>query len=71
MNGNGQLMTCGRVTSTYYSPTLKRGIAMALVERGPDRMGETLDIPTVDGEVIKARIVSPVFYDPEGEKQDV
>ena len=71
LNGNGQVMTCGRVTSTYYSPTLGRGIAMGLVERGPDRMGETLDFPTVEGDVIKAKIVSPVFYDPDGEKQDV
>ncbi len=71
VNGNGQVMTCGRVTSTYYSPTLGRGIAMGLVERGPDRMGEVLEFPTVEGEVMQARIVSPVFYDPDGEKQDV
>jgi sarcosine oxidase subunit alpha len=30
----------GRVTSTYYSPTLGRGIAMGLVAHGPERMGE-------------------------------
>ncbi|MDB0062455.1 sarcosine oxidase subunit alpha family protein, partial [bacterium] len=30
----------GRVTSTYFSPTLNRSIAMGLVEFGPDRMGE-------------------------------
>ncbi|MEO6298262.1 MAG: glycine cleavage T C-terminal barrel domain-containing protein, partial [Paracoccaceae bacterium] len=30
-NANGQRNTQGRVTSTYYSPTLKRGIAMGLV----------------------------------------
>ena len=71
MNENGQRRTQGRVTSTYHSPTLKRGIAMGLVERGPDRMGELLDFPKIDGGVVKARIVSPVFYDPEGVKQDV
>ncbi len=70
-NANGQRNTQGRVTSTYHSPTLDRGIAMGLVLHGPDRMGETLDFPRVDGTVVKARIVDPVFFDPEGEKQNV
>ena len=47
------------------------GIAMGLVERGPDRMGEVLEFPKLDGTVVRAKIVSPVFYDPEGEKQNV
>ncbi|MDJ1014945.1 MAG: 2Fe-2S iron-sulfur cluster-binding protein [Paracoccaceae bacterium] len=68
VNANGQRRVQGRVTSTYYSPTLERGIAMGLVERGPDRMGETLEFPTIGGGAVKARIVSPVFYDPDGEK---
>jgi len=71
VNANGQKNTQGRVTSTYHSPTLDRGIAMALVLNGPDRMGEVLDIPGTDGKVYRAKIVSPVFYDPEGEKQNV
>ena len=70
-NDNGQSNTEGRVTSTYYSPTLKKGIAMGLVHKGPDRMGETLTFTNVEGEPITAKIVSPVFYDPEGEKQNV
>ena len=70
-NENGQRNVQGRVTSTYYSPTLDRGIAMGLIEHGPDRMGEVLEFPKLDGTVIKAKIVSPVFYDPEGEKQNV
>ena len=71
INDNGQRKTEGRVTSTYYSPTLGRGIAMGLVERGPDRMGEVLEFPTLGGGSVRATIVSPVFYDPEGEKQNV
>ncbi|SNX67648.1 heterotetrameric sarcosine oxidase alpha subunit [Cereibacter ovatus] len=71
MNANGQRNTQGRVTSTYYSPTLKKGIAMGLVHRGPDRMGEVLEFPKIWGGVVKARIVDPVFYDKAGEKQDV
>lgn len=71
VNDNGQRKTEGRVTSTYHSPTLGRGIAMGLVERGPDRMGEVLEFARVDGSVVRAKIVSPVFYDPDGEKQNV
>ncbi|MBF9033662.1 sarcosine oxidase subunit alpha family protein [Rhodobacterales bacterium HKCCE2091] len=70
-NANGQGNTQGRVTSTYRSPTLGRGIAMGLVLNGPDRMGEVLDFTTLAGGTVKAKIVSPVFYDPEGEKQNV
>ncbi|MEX3015373.1 sarcosine oxidase subunit alpha family protein [Gymnodinialimonas hymeniacidonis] len=70
-NANGQGNVQGRVTSTYYSPTLARGIAMGLVHKGPDRMGEVIEFNTVDGELIKTKILSPVFYDPEGEKQNV
>ncbi|MBY6163477.1 sarcosine oxidase subunit alpha family protein [Mameliella alba] len=71
-NANGQRNTEGRVTSTYYSPTLGKGIAMGLVHKGPDRMGETVTFIGDDGETEhKARIVNPVFFDPEGEKQNV
>ncbi|NKB27172.1 MAG: sarcosine oxidase subunit alpha family protein [Rhodobacteraceae bacterium] len=70
-NANGQRNTQGRVTSTYHSPTLGRGIAMGLVLNGPDRMGEVIDFPSTDGKSNPAKIVSPVFYDPEGEKQNV
>jgi sarcosine oxidase subunit alpha len=72
-NANGQRYVYGRVTSTYYSPTLDRGIAMALIENGPDRMGEVVDVSSLEKgrDVRKAKIVSPVFYDPEGEKQNV
>jgi len=34
-------------------------------------MGEVLEFPKVDGTVVKAKIVAPVFYDREGTKQDV
>ncbi|MET4101243.1 sarcosine oxidase subunit alpha [Roseovarius sp. MBR-78] len=70
-NANGQRNVQGRVTSTYHSPTLGRGIAMGLVLHGPDRMGEVLEFPKVDGGIVKARIVDPVFYDKDGEKQNV
>ncbi|MGR3472802.1 MAG: glycine cleavage T C-terminal barrel domain-containing protein, partial [Sulfitobacter sp.] len=70
-NENGQKVMQGRVTSTYHSPTLERGIAMGLVLNGPDRMGEVLIFPGTDGKTYEAMIVDPVFYDPKGEKQNV
>ncbi|MEX5726777.1 sarcosine oxidase subunit alpha [Rhodovulum iodosum] len=71
VNANRQRNTQGRVTSTYFSPTLGRGIAMGLVRHGPDRLGEVIEFGDVGGKAIAARIVSPVFYDPDGEKQNV
>ena len=71
VNPNGQKSTQGRITSSYFSPTLKRGIAMGLVMHGPDRSGEIIEFPKIDGTVIRAKITSPVFYDPDGEKQNV
>ena len=70
-NANNQRNVQGRVTSTYHSPTLGRGIAMGLVHNGPDRMGEVLEFPKVDGGIVKAKIVDQVFYDKDGEKQNV
>ncbi len=70
-NANGQRLTEGRVTSSYHSPTLVRGIAMALVHRGPERMGEVIRFAGDDGKEIPAKIVSTVFLDPEGERQNV
>ncbi|SMX22419.1 sarcosine oxidase subunit alpha family protein [Boseongicola aestuarii] len=71
VNDNGQRVVQGRVTSTYFSPTLERGIAMGLVELGPDRMGEVIAFNRVDGTFVQAKIVDPVVFDPEGEKQNV
>ncbi|MCA8878373.1 MAG: sarcosine oxidase subunit alpha family protein [Rhodobacteraceae bacterium] len=69
-NENGQQNAIGRVTSTYHSPTLGRGIAMGLILNGPDRMGEVLEFTKIGGGVVTAKIVGQVFYDPEGEKLD-
>ena len=60
------MRTIGHVTSTYWSPTIERSIAMALVEDGLSRDGEVLSFPLEGGEVVKAKIVDPVFFDKEG-----
>jgi len=70
-NANGQRNTQGRVTSTYHSPTLGRGIAMGLLRHGPGRMGEVVAFNTVTGGTVQARVVDPVFVDKTGDKQNV
>jgi len=59
----------GHVTSVTHSPTLGRDIALALVERGPEREGETLVMwSPVHEQKTRVRVVSPMFLDPEGER---
>jgi len=55
----------GHVTSSYWSAALGRSIALALVEGGHGRMGETVHAPMPD-RTIAAEITGTVFYDPSG-----
>ncbi len=71
LNANGQRNTQGRVTSTYFSPTLGKGIAMGLIRGGMDRLGDEVEFNTLTLGTVKARVVDAVFYDQEGEKQNV
>jgi sarcosine oxidase, subunit alpha len=57
----------GHVTSSYWSATLGRSIALALVQGGQDRSGETLYVP-MPGKTISARVSGMVFLDPEGSR---
>ena len=59
----------GHVTSSYDSATLGHPIALAVIEGGHDRMGETVHIPMENG-TRRAKITSTVFYDPEGARLD-
>ena len=61
----------GHVTSSYYSARLSRSIALAMVKRGGMRTGQILYAPLADGRIVSATIVNPVFYDPEGARQNV
>jgi len=63
----GGLRSIGFVTSSYKSPTLSRPIALALVERGAARHGETIDVQHL-GVVRQATIVAPCAFDPEGRR---
>lgn len=55
----------GHITSSYFSPTLGRSIAMALLEGGRKRYGEEIDV-MFDHTHARARVVEPRFYDAEG-----
>lgn len=57
----------GHVTSSYWSATLGRSIALALVAGGQGRKGETLHIP-MPGRVHRAVVSDMVFVDPAGER---
>ncbi len=61
----------GHVTSSYYSAVLGRSIALALVKGGQSRLGEKVHVPLADGRVIAATTANPVFYDPQGARQNV
>ncbi|MGI9286719.1 MAG: sarcosine oxidase subunit alpha [Pseudomonadales bacterium] len=61
----------GHVTSSYYSANLGHSIALAMIKGGLHRRGEVVHCPLADGRTIAAEIVSSVFYDPKGERQNV
>ncbi len=57
----------GYVTSSYMSPTLRRPVALGLVEEGFSRMGETVAIYHLGAER-RASIAPAVALDPEGKR---
>ena len=61
----------GHVTSSYYSANLGRSIALGVVKGGRAREGDQVYVPLADGHSIAARISSPSFYDPKGDRQNV
>jgi sarcosine oxidase subunit alpha len=63
---NRPMTSLGHVTSSYLSPTLGRSIALALLAGGRGRTGETVTLPLEGNRAAKAKVVAPVFYDPEG-----
>ena len=61
----------GWVSSTTYSPALGKNIALALLRNGANRTGETVRVVDfVGGTRLRAKVVSPHFFDPEGERQN-
>jgi sarcosine oxidase subunit alpha len=64
-NAQIPLPMLGHVTSAYWSETLRRPIALALVAGGRARIRQTLYVPMPAGSVA-VRVTAPVFYDPQG-----
>ncbi len=56
----------GHVTSSYNSPSLNGGFALALLKNGRNRMGDTVHILRLDEGADPARVVAPTFYDKDG-----
>lgn len=61
-----QMTSDGFVTSSMMSPTLGRGVALALVRDGRQRMGEIVLLEDL-GKRMQARVAPPCAYDPEGQ----
>jgi sarcosine oxidase, subunit alpha len=55
----------GHVTSSYWSENCGHSIALALLQNGRKRMGQTLWVPMPDG-AIEVEVTGTVFFDPEG-----
>ena len=60
----------GYVSSSVFSPTLGRPVALARLRSGFSRKGEIIEVHTAAGRR-RACVVEPVFYDPEGERLNV
>ena len=61
------IQTLGHVTSSYYSPNLKKSIALAVVKGGKKMMGKKLFIPMEDRN-INVTVADPVFLDKENKR---
>jgi sarcosine oxidase subunit alpha len=58
-------LTEGHVTSSYWSPTLDAPVALAMLSRGSQRMGERVRLHHL-GSSIDAQVVRAPFIDPTG-----
>ena len=57
----------GHVTSSYYSPNLKKSIALGVVKGGKNMMGQKLIIP-MEKKNINVTVADPVFLDKENKR---
>tara|TARA_B100001057_G_scaffold8816_1_gene8132 strand:- start:1175 stop:4180 length:3006 start_codon:yes stop_codon:yes gene_type:complete len=57
----------GHVTSSYYSPNLKKSIALGVVRGGKNMMGKKLIIP-MENKQINVTVADPVFLDKENKR---
>ena len=64
------MKSVGFVCSTYYSETLGRSIAFALIAHGRKRMGQTLTARNINGETAKVTVTEPMFLESGGLRAD-
>ncbi|WP_353642578.1 sarcosine oxidase subunit alpha family protein [Mesorhizobium sp. WSM2239] len=65
MQGHG----LGRITSVTYSPTLDAWVGLGLLAREAAVEGaEIVAAYPITGQAVRARVVSPIFLDPKGER---
>jgi sarcosine oxidase subunit alpha len=57
----------GHVTSSYFSPNLKKSIALGVVKGGKNMMGQKLIIP-MEKKQINVTVTDPVFLDKENKR---
>ena len=59
----------GWISSVASSPTLKYSIGLGFIKRGSRRLGDVIRVVNpLKGEDVEAEIVSPHFFDPDGER---
>ena len=58
----------GHVTSSYFSPTLKHSVAMALIKGGKRKIGSRLYVSTSNLNTIPVEVVETSFIDPKNER---
>ncbi|MBD7996421.1 (2Fe-2S)-binding protein [Arthrobacter sp. Sa2CUA1] len=59
----------GFVTSSYHSAALGRSFALALIQNGRNRLGETL-LAAVGDQLLDVVVAETVLFDPEGARKD-
>ncbi|WP_292151351.1 FAD-dependent oxidoreductase, partial [Mesorhizobium sp.] len=65
MHGHG----LGRITSVTYSPTLDAWLGLGLLARNAAEEGAEIVVTyPIEGHTVRARVVSPMFLDPKGER---
>lgn len=62
-----QRQSIGWVGSSYFSPNLNHGVALAMMDQGRDRMGEKVTVYS-EKKTWLATITNPSFFDPQNER---
>ncbi len=64
---HGRAPAIGHVTSSYHSPTMNRGFALAMVSDGRARIGAVLKV-ALGSRIIDVTVTKPIFHDEAGDR---